>query len=49
MNRRDAIRLVGLGGAACALPAEPKKPNFVFLFADDMGWADAGFNGRKDW
>ncbi len=27
----------------------PRKPNFLFLFADDMGWSDVGFNGRKDW
>lgn len=29
--------------------AADTKPNFVFLFADDLGWADVGFNGRKDW
>src|SRR5262245_1742934 len=25
------------------------KPNIVFLFADDRGFADVGFNGRKEW
>ncbi|MEO7653158.1 MAG: sulfatase-like hydrolase/transferase [Bryobacteraceae bacterium] len=49
MNRREAVRLLGLGGGASVLSAQSKKPNFVFLFADDMGWGDAGFNGRRDW
>ena len=26
-----------------------KRPNIVFLLADDLGWFDVGFNGRKDW
>lgn len=33
---------------AAAQPQQP-KPNLLFLFADDMGWSDVGFNGRKDW
>src|SRR4051794_16947393 len=30
-------------------PAAEKRPNFVFLYADDLGWGDVGFNGRTDW
>jgi arylsulfatase A-like enzyme len=33
--------------ARCA-PA-PDKPNFLFILADDLGWGDVGFNGRKEW
>jgi arylsulfatase A-like enzyme len=29
--------------------AQSTRPNFLFLFADDMGWGDVGFNGRKEW
>ena len=34
---------------APAAPAAPAKPNLVFLLADDLGFFDVGFNGRKDW
>src|SRR5262245_52945567 len=48
MNRRDAIRTLALGTAR-SLQAQSRKPNFVILYADDMGWSDVGMNGRKDW
>jgi arylsulfatase A-like enzyme len=28
--------------------AQAKSPNIVYLLADDMGWADVGFNGGKE-
>ena len=39
------------GGAAMPFLSEgqTRKPNFLFLLADDMGWGDATINGRKDW
>jgi arylsulfatase A-like enzyme len=32
-----------------AAPASAARPNVVLLLADDLGWFDVGFNGRKDW
>ncbi|MBM3753974.1 MAG: sulfatase [Acidobacteria bacterium] len=43
MNRRVFLSL------ASSVFAQQQKPNFLFLFADDLGWGDVGFNGRKDW
>ncbi|MCG8701086.1 MAG: sulfatase-like hydrolase/transferase, partial [Bacteroidales bacterium] len=31
---------------ACA-PVEVKPPNIIFIMADDLGWADVGYNGEK--
>jgi arylsulfatase A-like enzyme len=39
--------LASLGFLLVCDAAEP-KPNIVFILADDMGYADAGFNGGKD-
>ena len=51
-----AVRLLLITTILAALPAiasadapKAKRPNIVFLLADDLGWFDVGFNGRKDW
>lgn len=59
MNRRQflatfgaaAVRLGGLILPSCAFAANPavksKRPNFVFIFADDLGWGDLGCYGNR--
>lgn len=47
ITRRTALRT--LAAAPLSLQAQQRKPNLVFLFADDMGYGDAPFNGRKEW
>src|SRR3954469_7380489 len=29
--------------------AADRPPNVVFIYADDLGYGDVPFNGRKDW
>jgi arylsulfatase A-like enzyme len=42
VQRRTFLQLIG---AAAVAQAQPRKPNFVFLLADDLGWADLGCYG----
>lgn len=41
----------GVGRAAADGAGRPVagRPNIVMIFADDVGWGDVGFNGRKSW
>ena len=32
---------------SCTNSQENNKPNIVFIFADDLGWADVGYNGAE--
>jgi arylsulfatase A-like enzyme len=59
MNRRDFIKTTGLGAAALAIPgcisatqqimgeASSKKPNIIFIMADDLGYGHLGCYGQK--
>jgi len=52
MKRRDFLKAISIGTASLAIPncrliaGLRKKPNFVFIFIDDLGWKDVGFTGR---
>jgi arylsulfatase A len=40
--------LVAFGSSARASESR-RGPNVIMILADDMGWGDVGFNGRKEW
>ena len=56
MKRRDFLKAIGVGAVSLAMPGQAgnanqsspeRKPNFVFIFIDDMGWRDLGFMGSR--
>ncbi|MFB3827827.1 MAG: sulfatase-like hydrolase/transferase [Bryobacteraceae bacterium] len=49
ITRRDALRLLPAGALGGVLHAQARRPNIIMIYADDLGWGDVGFNGRKTW
>ena len=41
------ILLVSIAYTQVIAAELPKKPNIVFIMADDLGWADVGYHGAK--
>lgn len=56
LNRRQFLAAVSTAAAAATLPSCSRgagsavgkgRPNFVFIFADDLGWGDLGCYGNR--
>ena len=48
MNRPIASLFLVLAASCTVLAASPRRPNILFVVADDLGFADVGFQGCKD-
>jgi hypothetical protein len=49
LSRKVLLKILTLFICAGAVGAAERKPNVIIILADDLGYADVGFNGRKEW
>jgi len=49
LDRRSFLAAAAAAPLAGPIFAQARKPNLVILYADDMGYNDVSFNGRKEW
>ncbi|MBK5291808.1 MAG: sulfatase-like hydrolase/transferase [Acidobacteriia bacterium] len=48
MNRRDFLKTTAAAPAAFAKAQTGRRPNFLFIFCDDMGWGDLPSYGHTN-
>lgn len=48
-SHKRAVLLAAAVASAAAAASADQAPSIVLICADDLGWGDVGFNGRREW